>query len=78
MTRAEKFYDAVMRLPIIAFDLFFLGREASGIQGIVANHPYFGGDWPFLMTLAARTSIVTIFSDSPHGLGRRHTCQSVP
>ena len=58
MTKAEKFYDAVMRVPIVAFDLFFLAREASGIRAIVANHPYFGGDWPFLMTLAARTSVV--------------------
>lgn len=58
MTRSEKFYDAAMRLPIVAFDLFFLGRELTGIRAIVATHPYFGGDWPFLMTLAARTSIV--------------------
>ncbi len=58
MTTAEKIYDAAMRLPIIAFDLFFLGREVSGIRGIVATHPYIGGDWPFMFTLAARTSIV--------------------
>jgi len=58
MTKAEKLYDAAMRLPIVALDLFFLGREVSGIRGIVATHPYFGGDWPFLMTLAARASLV--------------------
>lgn len=58
MTTTEKFYDAAMRLPIVAVTLFFLGREAAGIRELVATHPYFGGDWPFLMTLAARNSVV--------------------
>lgn len=58
MTPAEKLYDAAMRLPIVAFDLYFLVREASSIRGIVAAHPYLGGDWSFLMTLAARVAVV--------------------
>lgn len=58
MTPIEKVYDVAMRLPIVAFTLFFLGRELAGIRGLVATHPYFGGDWPFLGALAARISIV--------------------
>lgn len=58
MKRMEKIYDVAMRLPIVAFTLFFLGRELIGIRGLVATHPYFGGDWPFLGALAARVSIV--------------------
>lgn len=64
MTKAEKFYDAVMRLPVVAFGLFFLVREVSGLRGIVAFHPYFGGDWPFLMTLAGRIAIVIFLAVS--------------
>lgn len=58
MTSAEKFYDAVMRLPVVAFGLLFLVREIASLRGIVAFHPYFGGDWAFLMTLAGRIAIV--------------------
>ena len=58
MTTGEKLYDALMRLPIIAFNLYFLAKEASGIRQIVALHPYFGGDWLFLFTVTARISIV--------------------
>lgn len=58
MTPKEKLYDAVMRLPIVVFTLYFLGRELAGIQELVATHPYFGGDWPFLGALAARVSIL--------------------
>jgi len=42
MTNAEKFYDAVMRLPIVAYQLFLILRELSAIRGLVAFHPYFG------------------------------------
>lgn len=58
LTTPEKLYDAVMRLPIVALTLYFFGREILGIREIVAIHPYFGGDWPFLMTLTARVSVV--------------------
>lgn len=64
MTKAEKLYDVVMRLPVIAFDLFFLGHEISGMRGVVGSHPYFGGDWPFLATLASRVSIVIFLTVS--------------
>lgn len=62
MTNAEKFYDAVMRLPIVAYQLFLILRELSAIRGLVGFHPYFGGDWPFLMTIAARVAGVIFIS----------------
>ncbi len=62
MTNAEKFYDAVMRLPIVAYQLFLIARELSAIRGLVAFHPYFGGDWPFLITIAARVAGVIFIS----------------
>jgi protein-S-isoprenylcysteine O-methyltransferase Ste14 len=58
MTNAEKIYDALMRLPYVAFQSFFLVREVSGIRTLIAFHPYAGGDWPFVMTIAARVSVV--------------------
>jgi protein-S-isoprenylcysteine O-methyltransferase Ste14 len=57
MTRSEKLYDALMRVPIVAFDLFFLVREAMGVRSLVAGHPYFD-DAAFIVALIARTSIV--------------------
>jgi protein-S-isoprenylcysteine O-methyltransferase Ste14 len=62
MTKAEKFYDALMRLPIVAFQLFLILRELSAIRGLVAFHPYFGGDWPFLMTISARVAGIIFIS----------------
>jgi protein-S-isoprenylcysteine O-methyltransferase Ste14 len=62
MTKAEKFYDALMRLPIVAFQLFLILRELSAIRGLVAFHPYFGGDWRFLMTISARVAGVIFIS----------------
>jgi len=58
MTKTEKVYDALMRLPIIACDLFFLVLELRSMRGVVALHPYFGADVPFLMTLASRSAIL--------------------
>ena len=58
MTNAEKIYDAGMRLPYVVLQLFFLARELSGIRTLIGFHPYFGGDWSFVMTLAARVSVV--------------------
>ena len=58
MTTAEKIYDALMRLPYVAFQLFFLVRELTGMRTLIAYHPYAGGDWPFVMTMAARVSVV--------------------
>lgn len=58
MTKREKLYDAVMRLPVIAYDLFFLARELSSMRGIVAFHPYFDEDTSFLITLASRSAIL--------------------
>jgi len=48
VTNAEKFYDAVMRLPVVAFGLFFLVRAIAqhharsteaGDGGAVWTHP---------------------------------------
>lgn len=64
MTKTEKFYDVVMRLPVIAFDLFFLVHEVSGMRSVVGSHPYFGGDWSFLATLAGRVSILIFLTVS--------------
>jgi len=58
MTRAEKLYDAFMRLPAALFELFVVLRELRGIRTLVGAHPYFGGDWLFLMALTARISLV--------------------
>lgn len=62
MTSAEKFYDAVMRLPIVAYLLFLISRELSAIRGLVGLHPYFGEDWPFLIAVAARVAGVIFIS----------------
>jgi protein-S-isoprenylcysteine O-methyltransferase Ste14 len=62
MTNAEKFYDAIMRLPIVAYQLFLISRELSAVRGLVLYHPYFGGDWSFLMTLCARVAGVLFIS----------------
>jgi protein-S-isoprenylcysteine O-methyltransferase Ste14 len=58
MTNAEKLYDAVMRLPYVAYQLFFLVRELSGLRTLIGLHPYVGGDWPFVMMVAARVSLI--------------------
>jgi len=58
MTASEKLYDALMRLPYAALQLFFMVRELAGIRAMIAFHPYAGGDWSFLATLASRVSIV--------------------
>jgi protein-S-isoprenylcysteine O-methyltransferase Ste14 len=62
MTSTEKFYDAVMRLPIVAYQLFLISRELTSIRGLIAFHPYFGGDWPFLFAVCARVAGVIFIS----------------
>ena len=62
MTTTEKLYDAVMRLPIVAYEVFLIVREFSGLRGLVALHPYYGGDWPFVLTVAARVAGVIFIS----------------
>ena len=32
------------------------------MRGLVGFHPYFGGDWPFLLTIAARVAVVIFIS----------------
>jgi protein-S-isoprenylcysteine O-methyltransferase Ste14 len=46
-----------MRVPIVAFDVFFLVREAIGARSLVAGHPDLG-DAALIAALVARTSIV--------------------
>ena len=57
-TTGEKLYDAAMRLPAVVFEGYFLVRELIGVFSFVAAHPYFGGDWVFFISLAARVSLV--------------------
>ena len=58
MTTAEKLYDAVMRVPIVALTAFFIGREALAVRDLVGAHPYLGGDWAFFLTIASRISLM--------------------
>jgi protein-S-isoprenylcysteine O-methyltransferase Ste14 len=62
MTKSEKLYDAAMRLPYVAYQLYFLVRELSGLRMLVGSHPYFGGDWSFVMMVAARVSIIVFIT----------------
>lgn len=62
MTALEKLYDGLMRLPIVAFEAYFLAREAQGIRQLVAAHPYIGDDWSFVATLFARLSVVAFIA----------------
>ena len=55
-------YDSVMRLPIVAYQLFLISREISALRELIAFHPYFGGDWSFLMTVLARVAGVIFIS----------------
>ena len=64
MTKAEKLYDVMMRSPVIALFSYFLVRETSALRDIVGYHPYFGGDWPFLATVAGRVSILILLTVS--------------
>lgn len=49
-------YDALMRFPIVLFNLFLLFREFSALRGLVASRPYFGIEWHFFVAVAARIS----------------------
>jgi len=51
-----------MRLPIVAYQLFLISRELTSIRGLIAFHPYFGGDWPFLFAVCARVAGVIFIS----------------
>ena len=55
-------YDAMMRLPIVAYQVILIWRELAAIRGLIAFHPYFGGDWPFLIMVVARVSGVIFIS----------------
>ena len=73
MTQGEKLYDALMRLPIVAFNLYFLVRETLGVRALAVAHPWFGNDWPFVSTVAARVSLVIFLAIAMtlHALRRR-------
>jgi protein-S-isoprenylcysteine O-methyltransferase Ste14 len=62
MTNTDKIYDALMRLPIVAYQLFLISRELSAIRRLIAFHPYFGDDWSFLMTVSARVAGVVFIA----------------
>jgi protein-S-isoprenylcysteine O-methyltransferase Ste14 len=73
MIRDKKIYDALMRLPIVAFTLFLAGRELLSMRSLIATHPYFGGDWAFFTTVAARVSVVVflVLLVALHAMRRR-------
>ncbi len=62
MTQADKLYDAVMRLPIVTYQLFLIVREVAAIRSLVALHPFFGSDWAFLLAVGARVAGVLFIS----------------
>jgi protein-S-isoprenylcysteine O-methyltransferase Ste14 len=49
-------YDVLMRLPIVLFTLFFFYREVFALREPIAARPYFGDEWHFFITVAARIS----------------------
>lgn len=51
-------YDLLMRLPVVAGALYFVGRETLDICDLVGRHAFFGGDWGFVATLATRILMV--------------------
>lgn len=59
MSRFEIARDAVMRLPIVSLNAYFLWREMGGLRGYVLAHPTIDGDIAFLAGLVARVSLVT-------------------
>jgi len=54
----DKFYDTLMRAPIIAYTIFFFVREVNALRGIIGQHPTFDNDWAFIFNLAARISVI--------------------
>lgn len=51
-------YDALMRVPIICFTMFFVVRAVDGVRTAIGNHPSLDGDIAFLLSLAARISVI--------------------
>lgn len=72
-TGALKVYDFAMRVPVIAFTLFFVMRETASLRLIVASHPYFADDWAFFATVASRVSVIVflVLLAALHALRRR-------
>jgi protein-S-isoprenylcysteine O-methyltransferase Ste14 len=58
MNTEHRFYDALMRLPIVSFTLFFLVREMIALRELVAARPHFEEEWHFVVTVAARVSVM--------------------
>lgn len=58
MSTDHRLYDAVMRLPIVSFTLFFLVREMLALRELVAARPHFEEEWHFFVTVAARISVM--------------------
>jgi protein-S-isoprenylcysteine O-methyltransferase Ste14 len=56
MSPSHTLYDALMRLPIVLFTLFFFFREVFALRELIASRPYFGNEWHFFITVAARVS----------------------
>lgn len=62
MSKSEILRDAVMRLPIVSLNAYFLWREMGGLRGYILGHPAVDGDIGFLTGLVARVSLVTFLA----------------
>ena len=51
---SDKLYDAAMRLPVIAFNSFWLIWEFQGLRSLIGAHPSLDSDWAFFVQVAAR------------------------
>jgi len=53
-----RLYDALMRLPIVSLNGFFLWREVANLSSFVVAHPAVDGDVMFLAGVTTRVSLV--------------------
>lgn len=51
-------YDALMRIPIIGYTLFFLLRDIDSLRQIIGRRPTLDGDWNYLVSIACRVSVL--------------------
>lgn len=56
MNSSSRLYDAVMRLPIVAFTVFFLAWEIWALRALMAAHAYLSDYGQLFVSIAARIS----------------------
>lgn len=52
--------DALMRLPIVAFNGFWLVWEWQGLRRLIGSHPYLGSDGAFFLSVVARVTLLAL------------------